>query len=230
MSRSAELLAEEHHCLREQGEIFLSQIQGVDAYAISVSGLVQHSKPWRGQILRAWISSLDAPPLSANILQEIEQSLLTANPDASAQVRWADTEITRWRDCLYLSEAKAAMPENWQYAWNGVESFTLPNGDHWAFASNGDTVDIATLIHRDFGGDLMVKLRQGGERILLDNHEHHSTIKNCLLELGVPPWERRKLPLIRTMAGECLAMGDVLVSARFKAFCATHKIRFSRRV
>ena len=76
----------------------------------------------------------------------------------------------------------------------------------------------------------MVTLRNGGEKILLENREHHSLVKNCLQELGVPPWERRKLPLISTSSGECLAMGDVIASARFKAFCESRQIRFSRRV
>jgi len=230
LSRSAELLAEEHQCLHEQSGVFLAQIQGVDAHAVSVSGLLQHSKPWRAQILRAWTSSLDAPPLPANILQEIEQSLLTAKPDSSAQVRWSDSEITRWRDCLYLAETKPAMPQDWQCVWNGDGSFTMPNDDDWTFEAKDKTLDIATLIQRDFGSGLLVRLRQGGERILLAKHEHHSTIKNCLQELGIPPWERCRLPLLFTVAGECLAVGDILLSARFAGFCESCGIRFKRTV
>jgi len=230
MSRSAELLAEEHQCLHEQSGIFLAEIQGADEHAISVSGLLRHSKPWRAQILRTWISSLNVSPLPANILQEMEQSLLQAKPDASAQVRWADTEIARWRDCLYLSQAKAAMPENWQCLWNGIGSFTMPNGDCWAFESSENLADITALIHGTLGGDLSVCLRKGGENILLANREHHSSVKNCLQELGVPPWERRQMPLLSTASGECLAVGDVLLSARFGAFCESSGIRFKRIV
>ncbi|MEO8001423.1 MAG: tRNA lysidine(34) synthetase TilS [Arenimonas sp.] len=229
LSRSAELLAEEHQCLREQSEIFLSQIQGIDKQTISVSALLQYSKSWRAQILRAWTSSLNAPALPANILREIEQSLLLAKPDARSQVRWADTEITRWRDCLYLAETRPAMPENWQCIWDGNDSFTMPNGDCWGFQSSDPLADVAPLIQSALDGDLLVRLRKGGENIRLANREHHSSIKNCLQELGMPPWERRKLPLIFTAGGECLAMGDVLTSARFKVFCELHQMRFSRR-
>ncbi len=230
LARSAGLLAEEHQCLHEQSDIFLAEIQGIDRQAISVSGLLRHSKPWRAQILRAWISSLNASPLPANIFQEIEQSLLRAKLNANAQVRWADTEITRWRDCLYLSATKTGISEDWQCLWNGDGSFTMPNGDCWGFESRDPPTNIASLVHSTFGGNLSVSLRKGGENIQLANREHHSSVKNCLQELGVPPWERRQLPFIATTAGECLAVGDVLISARFEAFCAIHQIRFSRRI
>lgn len=229
-ARSAELLTEEHQCLREQSEIFLSQVQGVDQFAISVSALMQYSRAWRAQILRAWTQSLDTPPLPGNALQEIEQSLLPARADATALVHWSGMEITRWRDCLYLSEVQADMPPDWQLGWDGLGEVILPNGERWGFEGTGYSPMTGVDIQNHFGGNFVVTLRRGGEKIQLENREHHSLVKNCLQELGVPPWERRKLPLICTANGECLAMGDVLRSARFEAFCATQKIRFSRKV
>ena len=94
---------------------------------------MQHQKPWRAQILRAWTESLDTPPLPAHILQEIELTLLHAKPDAEARVTWEETGITRWRDCLYLSNVQPDMPQDWQLDWNGVDELILPNGDRWGF-------------------------------------------------------------------------------------------------
>lgn len=230
LSRSAELVAEEHQCLRLQSDTFLAQVQGLDERSLSVSALMQHQKPWRAQILRAWTESLNVPPLPAHILKEIELTLLPAGPDAEAQATWDGTAISRWRDCLYLFTLQVDMPEGWQQVWNGLDEFMLPNGDRWGFEKTANVSIPASDMQTYFGGDFLVTLRRGGEKILLENREHHSLIKNCLQELGVPPWERRKLPMILTTSGECLAMGDVLVSARFKAFCESHKIRFLRRV
>ena len=229
LSRSAELLAEEHHCLQMQSEIFLSQVQGIDERSLSISALMQYQKPWRAQILRNWTESLNTPPLPAHILQEIECAILPAKPDAEAQVNWEGTAISRWRDGLYLSQIEPDMPQDWLLDWNGAVEFALPNGDRWGFDTAANCPMAAVDISNYFGGNFQVTLRRGGEKIQLENREHHSLIKNCLQELGVPPWERRKLPLICTSDGECLAMGDVLASARFKAFCESHKIRFSRR-
>jgi tRNA(Ile)-lysidine synthase len=230
LSRSADLLAEEHQCLRMQSDIFLAALQDIDEYSLSVSALMQHPKPWRAQILRAWTESLNTPPLPAHILQEIELTLLPAKPDAEAQVTWQGTGISRWHDCLYLSKVQADMPQDWQCDWNGAEAFSMPNGDQWGFEMTGNICFAAEPIQRHFGGNLLIRLRQGGEKILLENREHHSLLKNCLQELGIPPWERRRLPLLYTANGECLAMGDVLASSRFKAFCELHKMRFLRRV
>jgi len=47
--------------------------------------------------------------------------------------------------------------------------------------------------------------------------------------LGVPPWERSRLPVLLTVSGECLAVGDVLLSARFEAFCESNSVRFLRK-
>lgn len=229
-ARSAELLAEEHQCLREQSLRFLAQAQGVDECAASVTALMQYSKPWRAQILRAWTESLNAAPLPAHLIQEIELTLLTARPDAEAYVQWSGSQISRWRDCLYLSEQETDMPIGWQQTWNGLDKLTLPNGDQWLFELRDNATDIVTAIHTEFAGDLSITLRQGGEKILLEKREHHSIIKNRLQELGIPPRERRRLPLVVSAAGECLAVGDVLLSARFEAFCSTYGTRFIRKV
>ncbi len=228
--RNAELLAEEHQCLLEQSEIFLSQIQGVDKFAVTVSALMQYSKAWRAQILRAWTQSLDTPPLPGNVLQEIEQSLLPARPDAIALVQWSGMEITRWRDCLYLSKVRTEMPADWECEWNGGNDLVLPNGDRWFFESVGSDLDIADAVRKNFSGPLLVRLRRGGERILLTNHEHHTSLKNRLQELGIPPWERRRTPVFSSGAGECLGMGDFIHSARFEDFCKAHGLRLVRKV
>ena len=229
LTRSAELLAEEHQCLREQSAIFLALLQGVDGRALTVSGLMHHSKAWRAQILRAWTESLNTPPLPANILQEIEQALLTATSDTAAQVKWSGTQIMRWRDCLYLLETRVEMPNDWRRAWTDALPLTLPNGDQWGFESSENMTTLPSAIREYFGSDLVLSFRQGGEKILLKNRKQHSSIKNCLQELAIPPWERGRLPLLSTITGECLVVGDVLLSARFEDFCETQKIRFSRK-
>lgn len=228
--RSAELLAEEHECLYRQSMIFLAQVQGVDERTLSVPALMQRERPWRAQILRSWTQSLDTPPLPGNILQEIEQSLLVARPDARACVQWSGVEIARWRDFLYLSDIRLAMPPDWQTRWDGTGTFEMPNGDRWAFVSGENVIDRGAAVREHFGANFLASLRRGGEKILLTNREHHSTIKNCLQESGIPPWERRKLPFLFDASGECLAVGDILLSARFEAFCKSYGVRFTLQV
>lgn len=234
MARSARLLEEEHQCLREQSEIYLAQVQGVDSQSISTKALLQHSKAWRAQILRCWIETLQAAPLPGHALDTIEETLLNAKPDAQALVQWAGVEIMAWRDFLYLQKTSTSMPEHWQHTWSESRHFMLPNGERWGFEATDEKNLDEAFLHRQmtshFDGPLLVGLRQGGEKIQLKNREHHSLVKHLLQELGVPPWERIRLPLLFSAYGKCLAVGDILLSARFEAFCKEHAVRFGPMV
>ena len=69
-----------------------------------------------------------------------------------------------------------------------------------------------------FPSPCRVSARQGGERILLPGRTHSHALKNVLQELGVPPWEREALPLVRDRAGELVAVADFAYSADFDAW------------
>jgi tRNA(Ile)-lysidine synthase len=45
-------------------------------------------------------------------------------------------------------------------------------------------------------GALQVRLRSGGERLQPDARRPRRTLKNLFQEAGVPPWQRKKLPLL----------------------------------
>ena len=45
-------------------------------------------------------------------------------------------------------------------------------------------------------GGLEVRLRSGGERLQADARRPRRTLKNLFQEAGVPPWQRKKLPLL----------------------------------
>lgn len=45
-------------------------------------------------------------------------------------------------------------------------------------------------------GSLQVRLRSGGERLQPDARRPRRTLKNLFQEAGVPPWQRKKLPLL----------------------------------
>ena len=69
-----------------------------------------------------------------------------------------------------------------------------------------------------------MRARRGGERIQLPGRKHSHALKKMLQQLGVPPWERERLPLVFSADEELLAVGDVLVSARFHEFLvSTHQ-------
>jgi tRNA(Ile)-lysidine synthase len=65
-------------------------------------------------------------------------------------------------------------------------------------------------------GALQVRLRSGGERLQLDARRPRRTLKNLFQEVGVPAWQRKKLPLL--YCGEELVWAPGLgVDARYSA-------------
>ena len=54
----------------------------------------------------------------------------------------------------------------------------------------------------------------GGERIVLPGRGHSHSLKQALQDLGVPPWERRRLPLL-SRDGALLAAADLAYAADF---------------
>src|SRR3546814_8796977 len=73
-----------------------------------------------------------------------------------------------------------------------------------------------------FDAPLRVHARHGGERIRLPGRDHSHALKHVLQDLGVPPWQRERLPLLSDASGEVHAAGDRAVSATLEAWLRTH--------
>ena len=99
------------------------------------------------------------------------------------------------------------MPAEWNVQWDGSEPLPLPGGD--CLELEGADA---------FASPCRVVARQGGERLLLPGRLHSHALKNVLQELGVPPWEREALPLLRDRGGNLVAVADLAYSADFDAW------------
>ena len=66
------------------------------------------------------------------------------------------------------------------------------------------------------GKSLHVRLRSGGETLMLPGRDHHHALKKLLQAGGVPPWLRKCLPLFYA-DHELAAVADIWVCAPFFA-------------
>ena len=48
---------------------------------------------------------------------------------------------------------------------------------------------------------------------MLPGRDHSHALKNVLQEVGIPPWQRERLPLLSAADGTLLAAGDAILSA-----------------
>ena len=102
-----------------------------------------------------------------------------------------DVRVYRGKVKLLQSAKKAAFKP---MPWNGEASLALPalGGELRFRCVRGQGIDSALLKMKSF----QVRLRSGGERLRTDARRPRRTLKNLFQEAGVPPWERKRLPLL----------------------------------
>jgi tRNA(Ile)-lysidine synthase len=244
LARAASLQAEAIDLLDEEDARALALAGTLDLATLSVERLQSLPAARRARVLRRWIATLDLPPLPAEGVTRIERELLPARVDAEAKFDWSGTEVWRWRDLLHAQRAEPMLPVDWHVEWDGTRALPLPDGATLALivatppvgAKAVATVDaaavevpnsasepIATAVapaqrSPTFEAQVGVHARRGGERIVLPGRKHSHALKHVLQALCVPPWERRRLPLVSDVGGELLAAGDLVYSARFDAW------------
>lgn len=213
-ARSAGLLATQEDLLAAEDTKRLAQVQGFDAATLSVPALVALPAGWRHRVLRRWVTGLGLPMLSSQALDTIGDELLPARPDARAEFAWSGAVIRRWRDLLHAGRPLPPLPGDFSATWDGTGPLSLPGGDRLQLSPA-----------QAFEAPLFVRARTGGERLALPGRAHSSELKHVLQDLGVPPWQRARLPLLFAPDGELLAAADAAVSGRLHDWLVARGVR-----
>ena len=204
---SARLAGEAADLLDAEDARLLAALRTKATDTLEVPGLLALPAARRARVLRRWVAELGLPPLPANGVARIEHELLPARRDAEAAFAWAGARLRRWRDQLHAGRASAPLPADWAATWDGRVPLALPGGG------------VLRLEGADrFDAPLRVRARHGGERIALPGRSHHHALKHVLQDLGLPPWERERLPLLEDGDGELLAAGDRVIAAPLRAW------------
>jgi tRNA(Ile)-lysidine synthase len=164
---------------------------------LDVVGLKSLSEPRARNLVRWWLSSLEQPLPSMLRLQEMLRQLLSAAPDADIKIAVDNgVWLRRYRNLVYLDATDFIEPsdaEPLDMVWQGEPELYLPDHSKLLFEEkHGDGLAIRRLgIDR-----LRICRRQGGERFKPDAQRPTRTLKHLLQEAGMPPWLRRRLPLL----------------------------------
>jgi tRNA(Ile)-lysidine synthase len=144
-------------------------------------------------------------------LQTGLQQLISARPDRQPLVCWGRIQVRRYRDRLFLLDfdpaaASEALP--CRYEWDGRGTIDMgPVRGRLNLVQ--DRAGAVVIPH---GADsIVVKFRQGGERIKNANHRHHKTLKNLFQQRGILPWMRGHVPLLY-IHDRLFAVGDLWVA------------------
>lgn len=233
-ARAASLQEETAALLSAQDDEALAMARTADPQVLSVAALCALPQPRRARVLRRWLAGVGLPPLPARGVARIESDLLQADADARPEFAWGragqDAVVRRWRDLLHAGPRQTRLPAGWCMPWRLEAPLVLPGGDrlellgspcgsageedHAADASDKAAPASASALRLP----CRVHGRRGGERIVLPGRTHSHALKQVLQELGVPPWERERLPLLSDADGMLLAAGDLVCSAAFDAW------------
>lgn len=181
LARSAGLLGE------------LSGLIDPQAYAVggglSLERLALAPDALRGRVLFAWLRRRGLPTPRHRMLGQIWQQFLQAAPDAEPRVAWPGAELRRYRGVLYaMAPLTPVTPLRWPLDAAGEAAW--PHGGRLRWRLDGPAE---------------VRLPQGGEQIVLGDRQRR--LKSLFQQAGVPPWERRRTPLLWRQE-QLLAVGN----------------------
>ncbi len=194
LARTAQLAAEACELLDQLASQDLVEVAA--GAALQVEPLLQLGSARRHNLLRYWLrgQGFEVPP--ANELTRIAGEVLAAAVDAEPRFAWSGCELRRFRGLLFVMAPLAAVPLDWSMDWRDGATLQLPAGCGELHAA-----------HPPQGG-LRLRFPRAGESFRPAGAAHQRTLKNLFQEAGVPPWARRRLPVIES-AGEILAVAGL---------------------
>lgn len=160
-------------------------LENIDG-SLSVDSLQSLEKILQAEVLRVWIRKLNLPLPSEAKIKNIQNELLTARIDANPIVTWPGAEIRRFRDKIYAMSPINQFDSRQFFLWNATTDLKIAK----------DLVLEKSKINFTFQGDLLVKFRQGGEKIKMKGELHHREVKTLFQTWRIPPWQRARIPLI----------------------------------
>lgn len=160
---------------------------------VSITALKKLSVVRQSNVLRYWIKQNAKDVLTANILQQLTESVLTASEDAEPVLSWGETEIRRYQDGLYIVEKLSEHDESISYTWTPNENLVI---DSLGVEISAQETKSGGLSKEYKNKVFSVRFRQGGEKIQPTGRNHTHSIKKLMQEANIPSWQRSRIPLI----------------------------------
>lgn len=199
---SAALLAEESSLLFDVTRRALASVQGVDPTTLLLDRLARLHRSLQQRVLRLWMDDLGLPRPGLDAVNRcLEWATAPGEPGIQT---WPGVRLYRYRQLLHAEpDDPLELPEH-PLDWDGRSPLAWVGG-------RLELAGPATSARR-----WRVGPRRGGERIRLCRRDQATPLKNVLQDLGIPPWERARLPLLFDASGTLLAAGDLVLSAELE--------------
>jgi len=193
IKKSADIQQQNLELIQAMAEIDLAKIITSDQRVIALKRLDMLSPARQFNVLKFWINRAGLDKPTRNVLQQIQRTVITAAEDASPLVTWENTEVRRFKDELYVMPSLQAHDNETILQWNSKQRLHIKSLDLSITAEHG----VSKGLSSDYlDKTLMIKFRQGGEKIKPVGHQHTSSLKNLMQQNEIPPWCRPRIPLL----------------------------------
>lgn len=213
LARAAKRMANTEVLLAELGCMDLAQARCPSPNQLEAAPLLRLSQLRLTNAIRTWLLELglNLPPETR--LMEISR-MFQARKDANPKICWPGVELRYWQGRLYALKARPPIPDDFYRIWDGREVLECPTLG-WRVFSKPCLGKGLRLSEVDQHG-LVIRLRQGGERLRLSTNKTTRSVKKLLQDAAIPPWERERLPLF-FLGGELAQVGDCWIAQPFSA-------------
>lgn len=194
LSRTAGLQGDAVQCLHELASLDVQAAATEHTHILNIKDLQRLGTARLKNALRGWIKAHAMRAPSKKLLDGIAEDIVYIQDLESAPVQaWADGEIRRYRDHLYLLRPVSLHDSSQIFQWRVDRPLVIESLNRTLYFSDLQQLGVAVP---EGVQELTVQFRRGGERIRLFGEKHHRSLKNLFQEGGIPPWERDRIPLL----------------------------------
>jgi tRNA(Ile)-lysidine synthase len=193
LARAARQQARAADLLDALAAIDLAAVGPPHAEHLSVAGLRALDEPRRANLIRYWLRRQGLPVPTDGQMRRLLTDVLYARADAEPMVHWAGGEMRRYRDGLYAMAPLAPPRPGLDLSWDGLAPLELPDGNGRLVPVRGPGGLDPTRCAQE---GLRVRYRDGSEICRIAPGGRSRSLKKLLPEVGLPPWVRRRLPLL----------------------------------
>jgi tRNA(Ile)-lysidine synthase len=182
------------HC--QQAKVNLEELAVQDSPALLAPDTRLFIEPLKAlsferitNVLRSWLKKNQIQLPSTLTFQRLIHEGILASQDAVPMVAWGDIQVRRYQGYLYLDRKDVIKwPSSLEWA-NFPCPLVLNEYNLHLFAKKANQ---GLMIPQH--AKILIKFRQGGEQFYW--HGQNKELKKLFQEWGIPPWQRKKIPLI----------------------------------
>ena len=215
LTRAGERARESADLLDALADLDLESAGGIHATTLDVEVLGTLEPVRQRNAIAAWLAARGIALPGARRIDQIAREVVGARSDAVPCVRLGDIEVRRFRGRVHLVPRMPPVAGQVVHPWRIPDSLTLDHGCLGWEASTGGGLDDSV---RD--AEITVRFRSDDATWTRPPHVRGSSLKKRFQSLGIPPWERGRIPLV--YVGDLLAaIGSSWINPRLAALSGT---------